>query len=670
MLPLLQAYALDRDPAHIEGFARLFNQWYETRDQVVGEIESLDVIWYTLGLAQRSLVFTSAYQAFRHSPALDPRTQARLLKSLLGAGRWLVEEHDRFLFGNWQVTGISALYELSVMWPEFVEAPAWRQAAWQRILEHLELDVTADGGHSERSPSYHQHVLACLSRVASVAELNGQPPLQAQPRFAAMYRWLLEQTTPQGGTTNFNDSHIVWPGQWAVQGAVLLEDPALKWLAEQMGSPDEIAWTLAGLPNRPGGPEGAAAGVYARVATRPPLLESTLLATSKFAILRSGMGSDDLFMAINYGPLVGHEYESHSHLDALSFICSGYGRPLAVEAGLPLTSYDDPLYKTWIRSAAAHNMVTVDGADPDEQSKEGDLLFWSASAVVDLFEAEHPGYQARGVRHRRSILFVKGEYWIIFDELLQTGFHRLDWLIYTPQPFTVDTGRLQPTQGPGLAVLPVLPVAGGRFEPVQGRMAVAGKRAYDGGSEFREVQGMRHVQETADPRTVFLHILFPVRDAAQSEALAARSVGFDSGTGEACSIEHVEGVDLFLIRAQQSGPAPAAQVLGWRSDARVAWLRSRESWAVFDASTLQVEESMIFQSSARLRALSLKPTAAGLAGEVEATRQTELTLFVAGNVQDAYLNGVRLPASRLMGQTVRLLLPAPGHYRFEIIRRL
>src|SRR6266851_5774434 len=63
MLPLLQAYALDHDPAHIETFVRLFNQWYETRDQVVGEIESLDVIWYTLGLAQRSLVFTSAYHS-------------------------------------------------------------------------------------------------------------------------------------------------------------------------------------------------------------------------------------------------------------------------------------------------------------------------------------------------------------------------------------------------------------------------------------------------------------------------------------------------------------------------------------------------------------------------------------------------------------------------------
>ena len=669
MLPLLQAYALDRDPAHIQGFVKLFNQWYETRDQVVGEIESLDVIWYTLGLAQRSLVFTSAYQAFRGSPLLDPQTHARLLKSLLGASRWLAEEHDRFLFGNWQVTAVSALYEMSVFWPEFGEAPAWRQAAWQRLLEHLELEVHPDGGHSERSPSYHQHVLACLARVASVAELNGQPSLQAHPRFAAMYRWLLEQTTPLGSTTNFNDSHLIWPAQWAVQGAVLLEDPALKWLAEQFGAPDEIAWTLATLPNRPGGPQGAPARVYDRLASRPPRLESRLLETSKFAILRGGLGPDDLFMAINYGPLVGHEYESHSHLDALSFVCTGYGRPLAVEAGLPLTSYDDPLYKTWIRGAAAHNMVLVDRADPDEQSKEGDLLFWSASAVADLFEAEHPGYQARGVRHRRTILFVKGEYWIVYDELLQTGSHRFDWLIYTPQPFTVDGGGLRPTQSPGLAVLPVLPADGQRFEPVHGVMAVAGRRAFEGTSEFREVQGMSHVQETGEPRATYLHVLYPVRDASQSAALAARPVVLDQGAGEACSIEHEHDSDLFLICASQAGPAPAAQIQGWRSDAHVAWLRSRECWAVFDASALQVGEAPVFKSSARLHALSLKPDASGLAGEAEALRLTELSLFIDGNVQDAYLNGVRMPAASLNGQGVRLLLLGPGQYSFRIVRR-
>jgi hypothetical protein len=120
------------------------------------------------------------------------------------------------------------------------------------------------------------------------------------------------------------------------------------------------------------------------------------------------------------------------------------------------------------------------------------------------------------------------------------------------------------------------------------------------------------------------------------------------------------------MRAEQGAPLPAG-AQGWRSDARAAWLRARGWWVVFDASSLQHEATMIFQSSARLTALSLKPAAAGLAGEVEATRQTELTLWLEGNVQEAYLNGVRLPASRLNGQAVALLLLAAGRYHFEVV---
>jgi hypothetical protein len=100
----------------------------------------------------------------------------------------------------------------------------------------------------------------------------------------------------------------------------------------------------------------------------------------------------------------------------------------------------------------------------------------------------------------------------------------------------------------------------------------------------------------------------------------------------------------------------------------VAWLRSPECWAVFDASALQGGEAPVFTSSARLHALSLKPDASGLAGEAEALGQTELSLFIDGSLQDAYLNGVRMPASRLIGREVHLLLPGPGKYSFRILR--
>ena len=667
MQPLITAYAIDRSDDHIRTVVALVNNWYENRDRVVSEIPSIDVIWYTLGLAIRSQMFTSIYSAFRHSPLLDPVTQARLLKSFLGAARWLLEEHDRFRYGNWQLTAVASLYELEVFWPEFREAEAWRQSGWLRLLEHLELDLYPDGGHSERSPSYQRHVLLlCYARVASVAELNGQPLLQDQPRFHALYRWLLDLSTPLGAGTNFNDAHNEWIGQWVVQGAVLCADPGLKWVAEQFGSPDDIAWSLAGLPDRPDG--STATEFYARLPSAAPDLSSTLLDTSKFAIMRTGLGPDDLHLAINYGPLVGHEFESHSHLDALSFVCTGYGVPLAVEAGLP-GNYDDLLYTTWIRQAAAHNMVIVDGADPDENGKEGDLLFWSTSPVADVFEAEHAGYQARGVRHRRTILFVKGEYWIVYDELRQTGSHRLDWRLYTPQPFSLENGRLEPSAAPGLLVIPVLPAAGAHLEVVRGIMAIPGPRAYDGVSHIRETEGLSHVWETGAPRVTFLHVLYPVRDLGQVSAIRARPAAAEPGAGEAAVINLGHGPqDVFFCREQRTGAGPAGRVEAWESDARMGWLRSREHWAVFEASTLREAGGPVFESTAPLKSVCLWPDGRGWAGEVETLRRTELSLYTGGSAGQVFLNEVLLPESTLVGPAARWLMPSQGKYTFRIIR--
>jgi hypothetical protein len=158
MRPLVDAYALTRDEAHVLAFVRLFNAWYETRDLVRGEWQP-DVIWYTLGLAIRTTLFTLAYHTFRGSPSLDAATQARLLKTVLGACRWLAEEHDAFRYGNWQVHGVAHLLQLALFWPEFREAAAWRALAEARLWDHLALDVYPDGGHHERSAGYHSGVV-------------------------------------------------------------------------------------------------------------------------------------------------------------------------------------------------------------------------------------------------------------------------------------------------------------------------------------------------------------------------------------------------------------------------------------------------------------------------------------------------------------------------------
>ncbi|MCC7358485.1 MAG: alginate lyase family protein [Anaerolineales bacterium] len=659
LAPLVTAHTLDGDPAHAAAFARHFAAWDAVRDQVAGTIPSLDVIWYTLGLAIRSRAFLDAYAAFHASLALPPALHAGLLKSWLGAARWLAEEHAGFRYGNWQIHGAATLYELGVCLPEFREAAAWQAQGWARLIEHLDLDVYADGGHSERAPSYHAHVLAVYRRVAAVAEQNGRPPLQAHPRFAGLHRWLAEHLNPLGASTNFNDSQVIWVGEWAVPGAVLLADPLLKGLAEHFAAPGDVAWTLAGLPDRAGGETAAEA--YARLPAPAPAAAGALQPDSKFALLRDGLAPDDLFLAVNYGPLIGHEYESHSHLDALAFVAAGRGAPLALEAGLALDTYDSPRYKTWLRRAAAHNMVSVNDQDPDEAAKDGALLAWDSSPLADVFAAAHTGYAAQGVRaHRRLILFVKGEYWLIHDALDQTGAPELDWRLFTPHPLEYAAGRWLPTRYPGLVVAPVFP-AQGRWQAVGGFAVVPGPRAYEGTITMRDVPGLSHRQQTNAARAVYLHLLYPARAAAEAQVVSAEPLPLDEGTGEAARLVTGQGADVFLASA-----VGVARAGGWRADAQAAWLRAPGCWALHAARRLERAGEALFLATAPLTAAHLWPTPLGAAARLDTSRRASVTLTLPWPVARVYLNDIRLPEAVDGGAAVRVLLPGPGQYTLTL----
>ena len=664
IVPLIDAYVVSGDERHAETFVRLFNQWYETRDEVRGEWQ-MDVIWYTLGLSIRTPIFSRAWHAFRHSSHLDVQTQGRLLKTVLGAARWLAEEHDVFRYGNWQHFGVTGLFELATFWPEFREAPAWAELAWERMLEHLELDVYPDGGHFERAPSYHTAVMDGYQKAAVAAELSGHERLQEHPRFHQMYRCLLQQCSPLGSSGNFNDSGPVDIGPHMVRGAVLFGDPTFKWLAGKLGSREEIDLTLASLPDLDDGQ--TAADVYAALPVQEPEADSALLTTSKFAFMRGGWNRDDLFMAINYGPYIEHELESHSHFDALSFTCTGFGVPLAVEAGKPI-NYDDPLYYDWYRVAPAHNMVVIDGDNPAPDFKDGDLTQWSTSPVADLFQASHDGYlPTKNVRHRRTILFVRNDYWVVHDELDQAGdeAHEFAWYLYMPNEFTVDGGGVVPESGAGLVVLPAVTPAEVRVDEVQGMMEVPGPHAWRGVCDRREVGGVRFVQESADPRTTFFNVLYPIRDSERASRLSVQALPVSGEHGEACRLTSAEGSDLLVIGA--GATTALRQAGGWSSDGSVWLVRSTGAWSAYRVGCLLEGDLPVFTASTPVQAISVWPDGEDLVGEIVTKRKTRVRLRAGEGWTHVVLNGVRVP-NEGEDREPAFQMPAAGRYVFRVIR--
>jgi hypothetical protein len=295
----------------------------------------------------------------------------------------------------------------------------------KRMREHLAHDFFPDGCFSERCPSSYMVIgyrdprnLARLlvsdpAERARADDLRG--PLERSLDF---YLGILP---PDGVIPAINDG-----GRNPLPPAILRDGPEL------FGRSD-LGWAAAHVLGAGPKDEGV-----------EPAIRSVHFPASGFTAMRSDWSKDARYLLINHGPYAG----GHSHADALSFELHGFGRPLAIDSGIGET-YDDPLHTSWYVHSRAHNMLTVDEEDCDRAAGVGTDVVWKSSDRFDHFAATHRGYEAsKGIVHRRHIVFVKPDYFVVYDVIeCKAGLaeRSLEWNLHLTVPPDVQTG-------PGLAV--------------------------------------------------------------------------------------------------------------------------------------------------------------------------------------------------------------------------
>ena len=611
--PLLRAYAASPDERFVRAFGRIFEAWYEWEDkESAGTYSGLDAVWYSLGVWARSRFLSSALHIFGHEGGLTTKQWRDIMATIVGGARWACEEHDTFKHGNWQFACCAELLQAGALLSEFAESRAWRDTARARILDHLEIDVYADGGHYERSPGYHTMPLEELQRAAVTAEQLLDWRLSDHPRFRAMHEWLLHMSTPQGWIVPFQDSYVVRPALLFLRGHYFLGDPVYKALAQRWLSAEEIEQELKLLPRRPGASAEPREVFHAASAAEPDP-SSSELATSGYAIFRQGWGDDDLFTAVNYGPFVGHELEPHSHRAVLDFAIVGWGSPLAWEAGGP-ASYDDPLYHSWYQSVRSHNTVAWAGLEPKQERRAAaDSLVFLPQ--IDFFAGHHDGYP---VRHQRKILFVRAEpsYWCILDDL--PGAPSTAWQIHGVKPWKEVNGGLASSFGPGLLVLLV--------DPELVRHVERGT----GPSRTGEIHSLRLHQDVSRHAVVVV----PFRD--DPPAASAKREGT-------------------RITVKRGGFVDQIRGDAWLRHTRAGELAAAATWS---EAPLSAGGETLVECEAQLSAGVTY--GAAVDAVINTSGRANLELF-APYAQEISLNKVRLPVER-NGSHISVILPSAGRW--------
>jgi uncharacterized heparinase superfamily protein len=301
-----------------------------------------------------------------------------------------------------------------------------RSARWfQRGLSVLKREAAVqflpDGGHAERSTTYHLHATVDLIDCMLVLRKVGKVPEVVADAASRAASFLMGMSRADGSLPLFNDA---WEDSIASASvvnaaAIVLGNPNLV----TSHTPD--SFLLKRLEEH----EVQKLNTCMMVPGRK--MGCVLYPVTGYGVLRGK--TQPLHVLFDAGPMGPPEQMGHGHADALHFELAIGSTPLVTDSGT--YTYQGAL-RNIFRSTAAHNTVVIDGQDQCEffgtfrvggvaHARTTDYRVLGLSASV---AGEHTGYLRLGspVRHRRRVTIREPRFIRVVDELFTDGKHEAD----------------------------------------------------------------------------------------------------------------------------------------------------------------------------------------------------------------------------------------------------
>jgi Heparinase II/III-like protein/Heparinase II/III N-terminus len=322
--------------------------------------------WYDMAVGLRAPYVAYVLRACLAEGMLDKRDAELLREAAERHGAELAAAANYAAANNHGLYQDEGLYLLARLLPELPAASAWRELAVTRMRQTLRETVCfEEGAHLEHSTAYQFALVDLLARLAAnVAELPELGPLLERMRRTAA--WL---TTPGGRMAQLGDTDDLPAPDWARDAAAGLH--GLRFLPE------------AGL-----------------------------------AFVRDG----DSYLAVT----AAYHGAAHKHADDTGFLLIEGGRVLLGDAGR-WGYYEDEPDRRYARSAAAHNVLSVDwkdfgwrGAEPYGSGLDavGEGEGWYAIGTFN------PLLARQGVEHRRQLFYRPGRALLVLDRARSAAQHQ------------------------------------------------------------------------------------------------------------------------------------------------------------------------------------------------------------------------------------------------------
>lgn len=467
---LAAAYYLTGRPQYAKAFDSIMSMWLSQNPMPEWKDES-DNVWRLIETSVRITdSWIEAFAIFFNAPEVSDEVRIGMIASFHDHAQFLA--HFRSPQRNHLLQETFGLLAIATAFPEFKMSSAWMQIAQKRLDFAIRNDVYSDGGYNEGSTYYHRFAIRILQRIADFAAAYD---VKLSPFFLQqlekMYEFLMHTARPDGVMSAMND------GYHAKNLRILFEKPA-----EMFGRKDFEFFATAGKKGH------------------EPGEHSIYFPYSGIAVSRSSWQEDAAF-AIFDGGLFG---SSHGHEDKLNFELFAFGKPFVVEAGT--FTYVVNRWRKYFTSSFAHNTIVVDGRSQKRFPLEKEWVnrperelpnIWISNGHLDYFQSTYEdGYGnikediLAGISHTRRMIFLRPDYWVLWDLVEGDGEHLVQQLLHFPSEPSVTVSdetaiEIKYPAGPFMCVRGALPsgttltLAKAQEKPIQGWVS----------SEYGEKQG-------------------------------------------------------------------------------------------------------------------------------------------------------------------------------------
>jgi uncharacterized heparinase superfamily protein len=364
--------------------------------------------WNSYALSIRVVVWMQ--QLAVRKLRLAQQASAQVMASLTQQLRFLEHNLETDIGGNHLIKNIKALIWASAFFAG-KEAQRWRERGLSLLSKELPKQILADGGHDERSASYHAQVFADLLECRHA--LGGDPLGGAlDSTLHRMAQVAADLTHPDGGPVLFNDSGL----------------------------------TMAYSPSE-------CLDVYERLFDRRPKQRQVFaLEAAGYYGFRHG----DKYMIADCGRIAPDDLPAHGHGDVLSFELSVGGKRMIVDQGV--FEYNPGEKRQRARAASSHNTLCFEGADQAEFfgafrcGRRPNVAVLSYEPRPDGFvlEGTHDGFRTLAGSPRHVRRFEVGpERIVIHDRIEGASSHtaRIGFLLHPGTEAVVESRSARLQQG-------------------------------------------------------------------------------------------------------------------------------------------------------------------------------------------------------------------------------